>query len=122
MRADLDGAGGYDDLPPGKYGVPDGCSGAVRGEFDSRSHEWKRRLRPEDFRDLWIGVRGETFIENEQGMMGTYEMLGKRQPIRPYALDRSQISLRSRRSVVAIMPVHSLRVKVITSDRVLATR
>ena len=49
-------------------------------------------------------------------------MLSERQPIRPYVLNRGEISLRSRRSMVSIMPIESLRVEVITSEKVLATR
>ena len=60
MKVDLDDAGGHDDLPPGECVVPDGGSGRVRRKFDARCHEWKCRLRPEDFCDLWIGVRGKS--------------------------------------------------------------
>ena len=56
---DLDSTRGYNDLPPGEYVVPDGGSGVVRREFDARCLEWECRLRPDDFCDLWIGVRGE---------------------------------------------------------------
>ena len=62
---DLDGPRGDDDLLPGEYVVPDGGSGGVRGEFNARCLEWKCRLRPQDFCDLWIGVRAE-FIEKPE--------------------------------------------------------
>ena len=40
-------------------------------------------------------------------------MLSEGQPIRPYALNRGEISLRSRRSMVVIMPIQSLQIEVI---------